>query len=189
MCVECGKVEKKKLNYYSSNSLQQMTESSLKSILTKNVINYFTSPPPPPLIYLMLHFFLFFAFFCFFCWTCGHGACACGPEKKIELLYSKMTTKESSLKSILTKCNQLHLLSDVPKDKVDAFTAQILKLNKQYPGGLQSYVAKARKLLKDKLEDRNPFEGFVPHVPPGEKIRSNDIKNFEFKSCVIVRRV
>ena len=97
-----------------------------------------------------------------------------------------MTTKESSLKSILTKCNQLHLLSDVPEDKVDAFTAQILKLNKQYPGGLQSYVAKARKLLKDKLEDRNPFGGFVPHVPPGEKIRSNEWKTL--RKCFLGRR-
>ena len=89
------------------------------------------------------------------------------------------TTSTSSLKKILSECNQLHLLSDVPEDKVDELSAQIMKLNKQYPGGLKSYVEKARKLLKDKLEDRNPFEGFVPHVPPGEKIRSNELEAFE----------
>ena len=89
------------------------------------------------------------------------------------------TTSTSSLKKILSECNQLHLLSNVPEDKVDELSAQIMKLNKQYPGGLKSYVEKARKLLKDKLEDRNPFEGFVPHVPPGEKIRSNELEAFE----------
>lgn len=51
-----------------------------------------------------------------------------------------------------------------------AFFEQVDKLNRQYPGGIKEYVEKARKMLKDKLVGANPFEGYVPHVPLGEKL-------------------
>jgi hypothetical protein len=32
-------------------------------------------------------------------------------------------------------------------------------------GGLASYVSRARQLLEDSKNDKNPFEGFTPSVP------------------------
>jgi hypothetical protein len=32
-------------------------------------------------------------------------------------------------------------------------------------GGLSSYIARARQLLEDSKNDKNPFEGFTPSVP------------------------
>jgi len=41
-------------------------------------------------------------------------------------------------------------------------------LNKTYPGGIESYVNRAKKLLVDSANDVNPYEGFVPSVPKGK---------------------
>ena len=40
-------------------------------------------------------------------------------------------------------------------------------MNKTYPGGLELYTQRARKLLTDSANDVNPYEGWVPKVPNG----------------------
>ena len=40
-------------------------------------------------------------------------------------------------------------------------------MNKTYPGGIESYINRAKKLLIDSANDVNPYEGFVPSVPKG----------------------
>ena len=36
-------------------------------------------------------------------------------------------------------------------------------------GGLSSYVSRARQLLEDSKNDKNPFEGFTPSVPEARR--------------------
>ncbi|GMI29911.1 hypothetical protein TeGR_g957 [Tetraparma gracilis] len=43
-------------------------------------------------------------------------------------------------------------------------------LDAAYPGGLPSYVSKARSLLAASLSGANPFAGYTPSVPPGESL-------------------
>ena len=38
-------------------------------------------------------------------------------------------------------------------------------------GGLAGYVETAQKLLKDSAEGVNPFSGFQPQIPAGEKLQ------------------
>ncbi len=48
--------------------------------------------------------------------------------------------------------------------------AQLSALDGSYHGGLAAYIANAKRLLQDSKEGRNPFEGYTPKVPHGEKI-------------------
>jgi len=73
----------------------------------------------------------------------------------------------------LRKLDQHHIISQIPtfsKDQRLAFVEQVKKLNSTYPGGLEAYYNRAKKLLKDASEDVNPYEGYTPLQPKGEKI-------------------
>ena len=52
---------------------------------------------------------------------------------------------------------------DEPKH---AFFQQVASLHASYPGGLQAYVAKARRLLAHAVKGENPLAGWSPSVPP-----------------------
>jgi len=51
----------------------------------------------------------------------------------------------------------------------------VKKLNETYPGGLGEYCERAKKLLKDSAAEVNPYEGFVPTIPLGEKVSFSDL--------------
>ena len=67
---------------------------------------------------------------------------------------------------------QSHLLDAYGKDgddeKLRGLCEQLLKLDGGYPGGLRSYVTKAKKLLQDSKDGVNPLSGWAPSVPQGE---------------------
>ena len=67
---------------------------------------------------------------------------------------------------------QLHLLDAYAKDsddeKLRGLSQQLLKLDGGYPGGLKSYITKAKKLLQDSKNGVNPLDGWTPAVPQGE---------------------
>jgi len=47
---------------------------------------------------------------------------------------------------------------------------KIADLDSSYPGGLTSYLSKAKILLKESAEGTNPFSDFVASVPVGESL-------------------
>lgn len=51
---------------------------------------------------------------------------------------------------------------------------QLAATNAAYPGGLEAYVLKARRLLADSASGTNPFEGYTPSVPSGEDLLYGD---------------
>jgi UDP-sugar pyrophosphorylase len=67
---------------------------------------------------------------------------------------------------------QSHLLDaycqDGDDEKLRGLSQQLLKLDGGYPGGLRSYVEKAKKLLEDSKNGVNPLQGWSPSVPQGE---------------------
>ena len=68
---------------------------------------------------------------------------------------------------------QSHLLDaycqgDADDDKLRGLCSQLLKLNGGYPGGLRSYIEKAKKLLQDSKDSVNPLDGWSPSIPQGE---------------------
>jgi len=52
--------------------------------------------------------------------------------------------------------------------------AQLRKLDAQYPGGLRAYVDNARRLLAASRQGDNPYAGYVPEVPDGERLALGD---------------
>eukprot|EP00947_MAST-08B_sp_MAST-8B-sp1_P000653 g653.t1 len=88
------------------------------------------------------------------------------------LLASKPSASTGA--GLLLAASQEHLLSNwtagEDEDKKAALLAQAEALNGQYPGGLKAYVERARALLESSAKGLNPFEGFVPAVPAGERL-------------------
>ena len=67
---------------------------------------------------------------------------------------------------------QSHLLdgysNGVDDDRLRSLCSQLIKLNRGYPGGLRSYILKARKLLQNSKGGVNPLDGWSPSIPKGE---------------------
>ncbi len=58
----------------------------------------------------------------------------------------------------------------VNDEKKIVFLNQILKLNKNYPGGLTAYKKNAKEKLQIAQEGKNPFEGYTPSIPHGDDL-------------------
>ena len=78
---------------------------------------------------------------------------------------------------------QSHLLDAYSQDndggKLAGMCRQLLKLDGGYPGGLRSYVNKAKKLLQDSKNSVNPLDGWSPSVPQGESFELGTDKYLE----------
>ena len=49
------------------------------------------------------------------------------------------------------------------------FIHEIRAFDTTYPGGLETYLAKCRDLLKKSSEGVNPFDGWTPSVLPSRR--------------------
>jgi len=99
--------------------------------------------------------------------------------KTIEANKSILSKDELDVVTLLSKQGQAHLFKDwSPPGKDDEGKHKLLQtlmnVNCDYPGGLTSYLEKSRKLLKDSLVGVNPFEGWIPRVPAGERLKFGD---------------
>ena len=61
--------------------------------------------------------------------------------------------------------------------------AQLQHLDKNYVGGLPSYIKNARKLLEDSRDGKNPFDGFVPAVPEGQRLDYGSTQFQEYENA------
>mmetsp|Transcript_7309 Transcript_7309/g.16521 ORF Transcript_7309/g.16521 Transcript_7309/m.16521 type:complete len:323 (-) Transcript_7309:31-999(-) len=68
---------------------------------------------------------------------------------------------------------------DGDEEKLRGLCRQLVKLDGGYPGGLRSYVQKAKKLLRDSKEGVNPLDGWSPSVPQGESFEIGTDKQRE----------
>ena len=75
-----------------------------------------------------------------------------------------------------SEVGQLHLFQGWPERGIQdaekrALVNQAMELDGQYPGGLSAYVGNARRLLQQSRDGVNPYDGFQPAVPSGERLR------------------
>lgn len=82
---------------------------------------------------------------------------------------------ELALVEMLLAEGQEHLFAGWPAagtqdDAKKRMIAQVGQLDGSYHGGLKAYIQNAKKLLSDSKEGRNPFDGYTPEVPHGEKL-------------------
>mmetsp|Transcript_13425 Transcript_13425/g.32803 ORF Transcript_13425/g.32803 Transcript_13425/m.32803 type:complete len:805 (-) Transcript_13425:652-3066(-) len=83
--------------------------------------------------------------------------------------------KEVALIRALLDEGQAHLFADWPAPGTEdaskkKMVAQLVSLDTHYHGGLCAYIANAKQLLRDSKEGRNPFDGYTPSVPHGERL-------------------
>ena len=95
-----------------------------------------------------------------------------------QLNENKSVLKDDAVFGLLSKLTELgqgHLFESWPApgsndDDKRRLASQLSELNSQYPGGLESYIANAKKLLAESAKGANPYEGFTPKVPAGERL-------------------
>lgn len=85
------------------------------------------------------------------------------------------TPEELALVGMLLKEGQGHMFASWPPPGDDdagkqRLLQQLSQLDSSYPSGLCAYISNARQLLKNSKEGRNPFDGYTPSVPSGEKL-------------------
>ncbi|GAX73526.1 hypothetical protein CEUSTIGMA_g978.t1 [Chlamydomonas eustigma] len=94
---------------------------------------------------------------------------------KIDAHKALLTTKEYELLKSLVACGQGHLFSHWQAPGIGdgdkrRQVAQLMALHGSYHGGITAYISNAKKLLQDSKEGKNPFEGYTPKVPHGERL-------------------
>lgn len=79
---------------------------------------------------------------------------------------------------ILESTKQTHILEIISKtkdeEKLKKFSNQILSFEKTYPGGVQEYLRRAKKLLEDSKNNVNPYLSYKPSIPTGFNINVGD---------------
>ena len=86
--------------------------------------------------------------------------------------FSKISPEFEKALRLIEQTDQGHLCATWSAPGQDQaqkenFLQQVIKLNDQYPGGLETYCKNAKKLLIASKRGENPYEGFAPKVPNG----------------------
>eukprot|EP00927_Polykrikos_kofoidii_P077317 TRINITY_DN7426_c0_g1_i2.p1 TRINITY_DN7426_c0_g1~~TRINITY_DN7426_c0_g1_i2.p1 ORF type:complete len:1955 (+),score=443.63 TRINITY_DN7426_c0_g1_i2:345-5867(+) len=74
----------------------------------------------------------------------------------------------------LARLGQAHLLDGLDDEGRRRLAEQVDRLDADYPGTLEAYVANARRLLEASRCCNNPFEGCTPSIPTGERLTYGD---------------
>ena len=85
---------------------------------------------------------------------------------------TSLLDRNQKLHSLLISLNQSHLFQgwDLNSPLIPSFYEQVNAFHTSYPGGLPSYLNKAKSLLRDAEQGVNPFDGMVPKIPDGENL-------------------
>lgn len=83
---------------------------------------------------------------------------------------------------ILKKAGQTHIIEYINKNNLSKeLVKQVEHLETVYPGGIVEYCNRAKNLLKDSMNNVNPYSDFTPFIPEGININvgDNDFFNYE----------
>ena len=100
--------------------------------------------------------------------------CEFTMDIRVEEIWGVLTEEERKGAGVLVEAGQTHLFGKWVSGKDEAGKRKLLKqaaeLDAQYPGGLKQYVANSKKLLEESRMGVNPFDGYTPSVPVGERL-------------------
>mmetsp|Transcript_106753 Transcript_106753/g.284009 ORF Transcript_106753/g.284009 Transcript_106753/m.284009 type:complete len:597 (-) Transcript_106753:71-1861(-) len=83
---------------------------------------------------------------------------------------------------LLREAGQEHLLEGLEADGRARLLSQARRLDAAYNGGLKAYVRNARQLLQASQRGDNPFAGYTPSVPVGERLTYGDERFAHFEA-------
>ena len=118
-----------------------------------------------------------------------------GLKKNLGIL----SEDEKKYVSLIIEMKQEHIFDNwadagTEDAKKHSMIAQIKQLDSDYPGGLKQYYQNGINLLKASFDGKNPFDGWVPSIPAGQKLEFNS-KEFnemeqlgrtQFANCAFV---
>ena len=67
------------------------------------------------------------------------------------------------------------------EDELNAFVKQINHLERVWPGGIREYIKRAKVLLEDSKNGKNPLEEYTPSIPEGFNVKVGDDKFYELE--------
>lgn len=107
--------------------------------------------------------------------TCDENVIDFVSKENLELLSTRGKTALTNLIQGDTDRAQTHVYADWPPAGEDdeekiKLCEQLADLDNSYPGGLTSYLTKAKRLLKESADGTNPFTEFTASVPVGENL-------------------
>ncbi len=68
-----------------------------------------------------------------------------------------------------------------PAAEKEAFLKQVAHLEKVWPGGIKGYIERAKVLLEDSKNGKNPLEEYTPSVPEGFNVKVGDDNFYELE--------
>lgn len=83
---------------------------------------------------------------------------------------------------LLKELDQNHIIEayqQAPAQEQQALDQQLAKIEKTYPGGLRTYHANAKRLLKASAEGVNPYANYEIGKAQGLVVSYNDLDNWE----------
>lgn len=104
-----------------------------------------------------------------------------------ETLFS---TEEKKVIASLLRDGQHHLFDNwdilgVNDERKHFMLGQIAMFNQELPGGLSSYISRAKKLLLSSKNDENPLKGWKPEVPKGIQVSPFDEEYLKYEKLGI----
>lgn len=77
--------------------------------------------------------------------------------------------------------HQQHIVDALKKDHSSKLLTQLKQLDKSYPGGLKSYVERAKTLLTASKSGVNPYAGLKPECPPCTTLKTGSEEFFRYE--------
>ena len=83
---------------------------------------------------------------------------------------NELNDEQKEIINTLEDLDQQHLFEDWSEagkeiKKKKKFIEQISQINHNYPGGINNYIANAKKLLKESAQNINAFDNYTPYSP------------------------
>ena len=72
-------------------------------------------------------------------------------------------------------------MESAPAAEKEAFLKQVAHLEKVWPGGIKGYIERAKVLLEDSKNGKNPLEEYTPSVPEGFNVKVGDDNFYELE--------
>ncbi len=106
-----------------------------------------------------------------------------------EALFS---AEEKKTIASLLRDGQHHLFDNwdelgINDDRKHFLLGQITMFNQELPGGLSSYISRAKKLLLSSKNDENPLKGWKPEVPKGIQVSPFDEEYLKYEQLGLDR--
>ena len=122
----------------------------------------------------------------------AHEAQARTVERDAQDARDSVAVGRDLLKELVERLGQEHLVEGwqqgVDEEGKRRLLLQLQALHASINGGLLAYVRRARALLRDSQEGKNPLEGYKPSIPTGHKLKLGSDEFAEYEAAGVATK-